>query len=271
MAVARDFASATLLPSGQVLVTGGPEGRVELFEAGPGNPPAWQPQITFVTPVQIGQQIGVEGSLFLGISESSGSNNNQQSASNYPVLQLRSVDSGRTAFVPADPLAGWTDSTFTSQPLADFPTGPAVLTIVTNGIPSAAQPVTVDAATLACPPPGCDDRRARLRLGPIHVTPRHVQPGQAIEATMSVTAGSVDVFDLTVLFYDGAPKEKEPIVAAQRIAHLPAHGEADVRVSVPAESCGKRRLVAVAGPGLPIADQRESMPVMVECGRGRFR
>jgi hypothetical protein len=245
----RDFASASLLPAGQVIVTGGPDGRVELFEPELGGPPAWQPQITFVTPVQIGQQIGVEGSFFLGISESSGSNTNQQSATNYPVLQLRSVDSGQTAFVPADPLSGWTDSTFTSQPLAGFPPGPAMLTIVTNGVPSAAQPVTVATASLACPPPGCDDRGARLRLGPIHVAPRHVALGQPIEATTTVSAGSAEVFDLIVLLYDGAPEDNGTIVAAQRIAHLPAHGDAVVRLSLPAESCGKRRLVAVAGRG----------------------
>ncbi len=182
------------------------------------------------------------------------------------MLQLRSVDSGQTAFVPADPFSGWTDSTFTSQPLAGFPPGPAMLTIVTNGVPSAAQPVTVAAASLACPPPGCDDRRARLRLGPIHVAPRHVALGQPIEATTTVSAGSAEVFDLIVLLYDGAPEENGTIVAAQRIAHLPAHGDAVVRVSLAAESCGKRRLVAVAGAGLPIADERESMPVMIECG-----
>jgi len=266
MADARDFASASLLPEGQVIVTGGPDGRVEFFDPGLGDPPAWQPQITFVTPVQIGQQIGVEGSFFLGISESSGSNANQQSATNYPVLQLRSVDSGRTAIVAADPLSGWTDSTFTSQPLAGFPTGPALLTIVTNGVPSAAQPVTVAAATLACPPPGCDDRRARLRLGPIHVAPRHIALGQVIEATLTVTAGNAEVFDLVVLFHDGAPEATGTVVGAERIAHLPAHGDAEVNVSLPAGSCGKRRLVAVAGAGLPIADERESMPVMVECG-----
>jgi hypothetical protein len=252
-----------------VIVTGGAEGRVELYDPGLGSPPAWQPQVTFVTPVQIGQQIGVEGSFFLGISESSGSNSNQQSATNYPVLQLRSVDSGKTAFVPADSFSSWTDSTFTSQPLADFPTGPALLTISTNGIPSAAQPVTVAAATLACPPPGCEDRRANLRLGAIHVEPRHVAIGQPIEVTTIVRAGSAEVFDLVVLFYDGAPEENGTLVAAQRIAHLPARGDAVVRVSLAAESCGKRRLVAVAGPGLPIADERESMPVMVECGAGR--
>ena len=130
-------------------------------------------------------------------------------------------------------------------------------------------PVMVAAATLACPRPGCDDRRARLRLGPIHVAPRHVAFGQPIEATTTVSAGSAEVFDLIVLFYDGVPEADGTIVAAQRIAHLPAHGDAVVRVSMGAENCGKRRLVAVAGPGLPIADERESMPVMVDCGGGR--
>ena len=142
-----------------------------------------------------------------------------------------------------------------------------MLTIVTSGVPSAAQPVTVATASLACPPPGCDDRGARLRVGPIHVAPRHVTLGQPIEATMTVSAGSAEVFDLIVLLYDGAPEANGTIVAAQRIAHLPAHGDAIVRLSLAAEGCGKRRLVAVAGAGLPIADERESMPVMIECRR----
>jgi hypothetical protein len=96
-----------------------------------------------------------------------------------------------------------------------------------------------------------------------------VQPGDAIEATTTVTAGSVDVFDLIVLLYDGAPDENGAIVAAQRIARLAAHDDVLIHMSLPAERCGKRRLVAVAGPGLPIADERESMPVMVECGGPR--
>ena len=106
-----------------------------------------------------------------------------------------------------------------------------------------------------------------MRVGPIHVAPRHVELGQAIEATTTVSAGSAEVFDLIVLLYDGAPEDNATIVAAQRIAHLPAHGDAVVRLSLTAESCGKRRLVAVAGAGLPIADERESMPVMIECRR----
>jgi hypothetical protein len=103
-------------------------------------------------------------------------------------------------------------------------------------------------------------------VGPIHITPRHVAFGQPIEATTTVTAGSAEVFDLVVLLYDGSPEENGTIVAAQRIAHIPAHDDAVVRLSLAAESCGKRRLVAIAGAGLPIADERESMPVMIECG-----
>src|SRR5262249_29648436 len=142
------------------------------------------------------------------------------------------------------------------------------LTIVTNGVPSDAQPVTVAAATLSCPPPRCDDGRARLRLGPIHVEPHHVTIGQPVEVATTVTAGSAEVFDLVVLFYDGAP-EGGTIVGAQRIADLSASGKIDVRATFAVEGCGRRRFVAIAGPGLPIADERVSMPLMIECPGGR--
>ena len=75
--------------------------------------------------------------------------------------------------------------------------------------------------------------------------------------------------ELVVLLYDGAPDNNGTIVASQRIPHLAAHGDAFVRVSWFPESCGKQRFVAVAGAGLPIAEERESMPVMVDCGGRR--
>ena len=265
----RDFASASLLPAGQVIVTGGPGGRVELFEPELGGPPAWQPKSPSSRRCR-------SDSRSVSREASSSASPNPPEATpissrrpTIPCCNCAASTAGTPRSCRPTPLSGWTDSTFTSQPLTGFPPGPAMLTIVTNGVPSAAQPVTVTAASLACPPPGCDDPGARLRVGPIHVTPRHVALGQPIEATTTVSAGSAEVFDLVVLLYDGAPEDNGTIVAAQRIAHLPAHGDAIVRLSLPAESCGKRRLVAVAAPGLPIADARESMPVMIECGAGQ--
>ena len=89
--------------------------------------------------------------------------------------------------------------------------------------------------------------------------------------TLTVTAGSAEVFDVVLRLYDGEAEQSGTILGAQRIAHIAAHGDALVRLAVSPdiERCGQRRLVAVAGQGLPIADERQSMPVIVDCARGR--
>jgi hypothetical protein len=54
-----------------------------------------------------------------------------------------SLDSSQVAFLPVDPAFGWSDTTFTSLPVKDFPFGRAQVTVFTNGIPSTAKPVIV--------------------------------------------------------------------------------------------------------------------------------
>jgi hypothetical protein len=75
------------------------------------------------------------GSRFQGISQASGGNF-QDSSTNYPVVQLRAIDNSQVAFLPVDPIAGWSDTAFTSTPVNNFPPGPALVTVFTNGIPS---------------------------------------------------------------------------------------------------------------------------------------
>ena len=139
----RALHTATLLPSGQVLVAGG-VGHLgtatiaEIYEPGPGFQAAWRPNLTFVGPAAVGSALGVEGSLFLGFSEAAGGGT-QQSATNYPLVQLRRLDNEQTRFLPSDPFEPWTDGTFTSLPLSSFPPGPALVTVFTNGIPSVVQ------------------------------------------------------------------------------------------------------------------------------------
>ena len=65
------------------------------------------------------------GSLFQGISQASGGNF-QDSSTNYPLVQLRNIDNSQVAFLPVDPMAGWSDSTFISTPVTNFPPGPAL-------------------------------------------------------------------------------------------------------------------------------------------------
>ena len=147
---ARQFQSATLLPTGQLLSVGGVGSlatevlaSAELYDRGLNFQPAWQPVITFVAPLASGGALGVEGSLFRGFSEASGGNGPQNSSTGYPVVQLLRIDNGQSLFVVVDPFAGWTDTTFSSLPLAGFPGGPALVTVYTNGIPSVSSVVVV--------------------------------------------------------------------------------------------------------------------------------
>ena len=142
---ARAFHSATLLLNGKVLIAaGGSAGQgaaksAELYDVGLGFSSAWQPQIaTAPSTFQPGSRLALTGSLFQGISEASGGTT-QDSSSNYPVVQLRSLDSGQVAFLPVDPTAGWSNTAFTSVPVSGFPFGPVSVTVYTNGIPSAAK------------------------------------------------------------------------------------------------------------------------------------
>ena len=90
-----------------------------------------------------GKRLLLKGSLFQGISQASGGNT-QDSSSNYPIVQLRSIDNSEVAFLPVDPIEGWSDTSFTSLKVKHFPFGPALVTVFTNGIPSTARYVVVE-------------------------------------------------------------------------------------------------------------------------------
>jgi large repetitive protein len=83
------------------------------------------------------------GCRFQGISQASGGNT-QDSSSNHPIVQLRSIDNSEVTFLSVDPADGWSDTRFTSLPVKHFPFGPALVTVFTNGIPSSAGYVVVE-------------------------------------------------------------------------------------------------------------------------------
>ena len=146
MASVRDEHTATLLPNGKVLVAGGSAGccdilaSAELYDVGLGFSSAWQPEIATASPILTfgHRHLLLTGSRFQGISQASGGNT-QDSSSNYPIVQLRSLDNSQVVFLPVDPISGWSDTTFRSIPVRDFPKGPALVTVFTNGIPSDAK------------------------------------------------------------------------------------------------------------------------------------
>jgi N-acetylneuraminic acid mutarotase len=141
--------TATLLPNGKVLVAGGRYGfdalaDAELYDIGLGFSHARQPVISNSTPiVNLGGILTLNGSKFRGDSEGSGGNTSHNSPADYPVVQLRSFDSGQTVFLLA---TSWSSSSFISSPVTGLPPDWALATVFVNGIPSASSILRLDAA-----------------------------------------------------------------------------------------------------------------------------
>jgi hypothetical protein len=138
--------TATVLPNGKVLVAGGFnnfdwERRAELYDVGLRFKSLWQPKIATAR-LTSGHRLWLTGSRFHGISQASGGNT-QDSSSNYPTVQLRSLDNSQVVFLLVAPVGGWSDTSFISRPVTGFPFGPAVVTVFTNGIPSTAKYLVV--------------------------------------------------------------------------------------------------------------------------------
>jgi hypothetical protein len=149
LATKRARHTATLLLNGTALVAGGHAGstgllhNAELYDAGLDFDEAWRPQITRASLSHSGgNHVRLAGVQFQGISQASGGNT-QDSSSNYPIVQLRSLDNSQVAFLPVEARRGWTETSFYSLPVKGFPPGPAQVTIFTNGIPSVSQYLVV--------------------------------------------------------------------------------------------------------------------------------
>jgi len=144
MVYARFSQTATLLANGKVLVAvggGSSSGdSSELYDMGIGYSNAWQPQITAVTsPLNLGSSLVVTGAKFQGIAEGS-SGNTQDSSADYPLVQLRSIESGQTVFLSS---TNWGTNSFTSLPVWNFPPGHALATVFVNGIQSTSSVVNI--------------------------------------------------------------------------------------------------------------------------------
>jgi N-acetylneuraminic acid mutarotase len=147
--------TATLLPNGRVLAVGGyfaigtPTLNASLYDAGFAFlRPTWQPQVSSAFNTANGNLLRffVNGSRFQGLSEGSdGTTGN--SATNYPVVQIRSIDNSQVVFLLPDPATGWSDNIFASTSVSGFPFGPAFATVFANGIPSDARYLVVDSST----------------------------------------------------------------------------------------------------------------------------
>ena len=150
---ARGFGhTMTLLPNGKTLLVGGAEPETypfpsaELYDLNLGFSTSWQPQIATVTsPLSPGGSLTVTGSGFRGVSEGA-SGVTQGSACDYPLVQLRGLESGQALFLCS---TNWQTNSFTSAPVRGFLPGWALATVFVNGIPSAAGMLLVTNKSLA--------------------------------------------------------------------------------------------------------------------------
>jgi hypothetical protein len=142
-----------LLPNGKVLVAGGLGGIVtgslvntELYDIGLGFSSAWQPQISILpSALTSGSPLVINGSGFRGVSEGSGGNV-KSSPADFPVVELRSLESGLTSFPGA---TSWSTNYLTSAPVSGLPPGYTLATVFVNGIPSASRLLRFDTFPMA--------------------------------------------------------------------------------------------------------------------------
>jgi hypothetical protein len=142
--------TANLLVNGKVLLVGGSNGitgtnRAELYDLGLGFVPSQQPQLlTISTPVPFGSGLVLTGSQFRGLSEGSGGSLGQNSPTDFPLVQVRSLQNEQTSFVLG---ANWSPNTFLSGPLTNLPPGWAMATVYVNAIPGTSKVFNIAAPT----------------------------------------------------------------------------------------------------------------------------
>ena len=146
MTTARMYHTATLLSNGKVLIAGGfhngsgPLTSSELYDIGLGYTNSWRPKIASLTsPFSLGNSLVITGAQFRGIAEGS-SGNSQDSSADYPLVQLRSVESGQTVFLLS---TNWSTNSFASSAVWNFPPGWALATVFVNGIQSTSSIVNI--------------------------------------------------------------------------------------------------------------------------------
>ena len=152
----------TLLADGRLLRTGGFGGdgsvaSAELYDRGLGFDPAWRPSLAAVTsPLLPGSALTIAGSGFrgYGLTEASGGAT-RNSATNYPLVQLRRLDNGQVRWLLPDPDQPFSAATFTALPITGLSGGPHLVTVFVNGIASLSR--MIYASEINLPPIAHDD------------------------------------------------------------------------------------------------------------------
>ncbi len=143
------YGNFLLLPNGQVLYTD-ISSNVYVYTCGGSSNPAWAPTITsYPQEIHLGTNYTISGTQFNGLSQGSGFGDDQQSATNYPIIKITSTQTGHVYYAKeynpstmAICTGSQTVSTHFSVP-SNLELGPATIQVVTNGIASTPVSVTV--------------------------------------------------------------------------------------------------------------------------------
>lgn len=140
--------SLIVLPTGQVLVGGGP---TEIYTPTGTYDQAWAPTISrYPTTVVRGSTYQIGGTQFNGLSQAASFGDEFQTATNYPLVRITNSSSGHVFYARTHDhstmaVATGSKVVFTHFDVpASMETGPSTLEVVANGIPSTPVNITVN-------------------------------------------------------------------------------------------------------------------------------
>jgi len=138
-----------LLPTGQALFSNG-SADVEIYTPDGTPNPAWHPEITdCASSLSAGQPYTLRGRQLNGLSQGVSYGDDVSAATNYPLVQLKTIASGRVWYCRTFGHSSMgvatgqaiVQTTFVVPPTVD--NGPAELVVIANGIPSAPWSISV--------------------------------------------------------------------------------------------------------------------------------
>ena len=140
--------SLLVLPTGEVIVAGS---AVQIYTPSGQSSPSWAPTITaFPASVTRGSTYSISGTQFNGLSQAAGYGDENETATNYPLVRITNQASGHVFYARThghSAMAVATGSAIVSTNF-DVPlgmeTGVSTLEVVANGIPSLSVTVTVN-------------------------------------------------------------------------------------------------------------------------------
>jgi hypothetical protein len=153
------YANFLVLPTGQILAVENQTSTIQIYSPSGNVQDSWRPVVTGLSSPNClarGESYVVSGKQLNGISQGASYGDDQQAATNYPLVRI--VNNG-TSHVFYARTSGHTTMSVASDTMGsthfivgkDVETGPSMIYVVANGIPSTGLAITVAASTCSAP------------------------------------------------------------------------------------------------------------------------